>query len=105
MNDKTNTAVHEALSQHLDPACRVGPAHTQPETRELWEPSDEPTRLERLIAAQFRRGIPVPLTPVEQQSMLAMTLEQRCDYIARVVVTTARAAERHILQSQPKTGK
>jgi hypothetical protein len=80
------------------------PAFTAPETREPWEPADEPTRLERIIASQFRRGLPVPLTPVEQQKMLAMNLEQRCDYIAKMVVWTARATEKHIRESDPNKG-
>jgi hypothetical protein len=57
---------------------------------------EEPTRLERLICAQFRRGIPIPLNPKEHQAMLAMSLEQRCDYVAKVVVIAARHVDKHI---------
>ena len=72
------------------------PTHTQPEGEDRFEPADEPTRLERIIASQFRRGIAVPLSPVEQQKLLQMNLEQRCDYIAKIVVWTARGIEKHI---------
>lgn len=70
--------------------------------RERWEPGDEPTRLERIIAAQFRRGLPTPLTPQEQSTLLKMSLEQRCDYIAKVVVWTARGIEKHLLATEVK---
>jgi len=76
------------------------PTHSQPQSgEERWEPADEPTRLERLIASQFRRGLPTPLTPKEQQQLLGMSLEQRCDYIAKVTVWTARAIEKHIRET------
>jgi len=65
-------------------------------------PPDEPTRLERIIASQFRRGIPVPLSPKEQQDMLRMSLEQRCDFIAKMVVWTARGVEKHIKSTESK---
>ena len=65
------------------------------------EPADEPTRLERLIVGQFRRGIPVPLTPKETGEMSKMSLAQRCDYIAKIIVWSARAVERHIRESDP----
>lgn len=65
------------------------------------EPADEPTRLERLIAAQFRRGIPVPLTPKETAELGKMNLTQRCDHIAKIVVWTARGVEKHIRESDP----
>lgn len=78
------------------------PTHTQPEADAPIETADEPTRLERIIAAQFRRGIPVPLSPKQQQDMLHMSLEQRCDYIAKIVVWTARGVEKHIKASEPK---
>jgi hypothetical protein len=76
----------------------IRPTHSQPQAdgEERWEPQDEPTRLERIIASQFRRGLPVPLTPVEQQNLLKMNLEQRCDFIAKTVVWTARGIEKHI---------
>lgn len=77
------------------------PTHSTPDTREPWEPADEPTRIERLIASQFRRGLPVPLTPVEQQKLSQMSLEQRCDYIAKTVVWTARAVEKHLRDTDP----
>lgn len=81
----------------------ITPTHTQPDHGEgRWEPSDEPTRLERLITSQYRRGLPVPLTPVEQQKLLGMNLEQRCDYIAKVTVYTARATEKHIRETDPR---
>jgi hypothetical protein len=99
------TALERAtsLSNHEGPVRR--PTHTQPDSGEgRWEPSDEPTRLERLIAAQFRRGLPVPLTPVEQQRLLGMSLEQRCDYIAKAVVWTARGIEKHILETSSFEG-
>jgi hypothetical protein len=57
---------------------------------------EEPTRLERLICAQFRRGVAVPLAPQEHARMMAMSLEQRCDYIAKIVVWTARDVIKHI---------
>lgn len=80
----------------------ITPTHTQPDGGEgRWEPADEPTRLERIIASQFRRGIPVPLTPAEQQKVMTMNLEQRCDYFAKIVVWTARATEKHIRESDP----
>lgn len=65
------------------------------------EPADEPTRLERLIVGQFRRGIPVPLTPKETGEMGKMSLAQRCDHIAKIIVWSARAVERHIRESDP----
>ena len=78
------------------------PLHSQPQSaEERWEPKDEPTRLERIIASQFRRGIPVALTPKEQQDLLKMNLEQRCDYTAKIMVWTARATEKHIRQTEP----
>jgi hypothetical protein len=71
--------------------------HTQPQSgEERWEPNDEPTRLERIIASQFRRGMPTPLTPKEQQEVLKMSLAQRCDYVAKIMVWTARAVEKHM---------
>jgi hypothetical protein len=81
-------------------ARAIHQTHTRPqdEGEERREPADEPTQLERLIAAQFRRGIATPLTPVEQQQLMKMSLEQRCDYIAKVVVWTAKAVQRHILE-------
>lgn len=63
------------------------------------EPADEPTRLERLIVGQFRRGIPVPLTPKETQELGKMNLAQRCDHIAKIIVWSARAVEKHIKES------
>ncbi len=81
----------------------IRPTHTQPDDGEgRWHPADEPTRLERLIAAQFRRGMPVPLTPAEQQKLLQMNIEQRCDYIAKVIVWTARQIEKRLAESEPK---
>jgi hypothetical protein len=65
------------------------------------EPADEPTRLERLIAAQFRRGIPVPLTPKETAELGKMNLAQRCDHIAKIIVWSARSIEKHIRESDP----
>lgn len=80
----------------------ITPTHTQPDGGEgHWEPADEPTRLERIIASQFRRGMPVPLTPKEQQDLMKMNLAQRCDFIAKVMVWTARATEKHIHDSDP----
>lgn len=76
------------------------PAHRQVDVEERWEPLDEPTRLERLIASQFRRGIAVPLTPRELQEQQKMSLEQRCDYVAKIVVWTARALEKHIRETE-----
>jgi hypothetical protein len=71
--------------------------HTQPQSgEERWERNDEPTRLERIIASQFRRGMPTPLTPKEQQEVLKMSLAQRCDYVAKIMVWTARAVEKHM---------
>jgi hypothetical protein len=79
------------------------PTHTQPDGGEgRWEPADEPTRLERLICSQFRRGLPVPLTPVEQQKLMSMSLEQRCDYIAKVAVWTARQIEKRIGETETR---
>lgn len=79
------------------------PTHTQPHgEEERWNPADEPTRVERLIAAQFRRGIVVPLKPKEQQDLLHMSLEQRCDYIAKICVYTARHIEKHLLATEVK---
>lgn len=77
-------------------APKPRPGHRYNDVEERWEPSDEPTRLERLIASQFRRGIAVPLTPREIQDQQRMSLEQRCDHIAKIVVWTARAIEKHI---------
>lgn len=74
----------------------------QKQREERWEPADEPTRLERIIASQFRRGIPVPLTPKELQDQQRMSLEQRCDFIAKLVVWTARGIEKHIKETAPK---
>lgn len=84
-----------------NPAAKpVRPTHSQPQSgEERWEPTDEPTQLERLIASQFRRGLPVPLTPVEQQKLMSMNLEQRCDFIAKTVVWTARGVEKHIRET------
>ena len=77
------------------------PTHSQPQDGdERWEARDEPTRLERIIASQFRRGIPVALTPKEQQDLLKMNLEQRCDYTARIIVWTSRAVEKHIRETE-----
>jgi hypothetical protein len=89
-------------NRHPEPERKpaITPTHTQPDGGEgRWEPLDEPTRLERIIASQFRRGLPVPLTPVEQQKLMQMSLEQRCDYIAKIVVYTARATEKHIVET------
>jgi hypothetical protein len=78
---------------------RSGIAETKT-VEERWEPADEPTRLERIIASQFRRGIPVPLTPKEIQDQQRMSLEQRCDFIAKITVWTARGIEKHIKATQ-----
>jgi len=80
------------------------PTHSQPQSgEERWNPTDEPTRLERIIASQFRRGMPVPLSVTEQQKLNGMSLEQRCDFVAKVMVYTARATEKHIKETEPKT--
>jgi hypothetical protein len=86
------------IAQHV--ASSIHQTHTRPqeEGEERREPADEPTQLERLIAAQFRRGIPTPLTPKEQQDLMKMSLEQRCDYIAKVVVWTAKKTQKHIAE-------
>jgi hypothetical protein len=77
------------------------PTHSQPQSgEERWEARDEPTRLERIIASQFRRGIPVALTPKEQQDLLKMSLEQRCDYTAKIIVWTSRGIEKHIRETE-----
>ena len=79
------------------------PTHSQPQSgEERWEPRDEPTRLERIIASQFRRGMAVPLTVKEQQDLNRMSLEQRCDYVAKVMVWTARATEKHIRETEER---
>lgn len=78
----------------------TGP-HVAEKFRERWDPADEPTRLERLICSQFRRGIPVPLSAKEQQEMLALNIEQRCDYIAKIAVWTSRAVEKRLRESDP----
>jgi hypothetical protein len=62
---------------------------------------DEPTRLERLITAQFTRGVAVPLSPREQQDLIRMNLAQRCDHVAKLCVWTARAIEKRILETEP----
>jgi hypothetical protein len=79
------------------------PTHSQPQSgEERWEPSDEPTRVERILASQFRRGMPVPLSAKEQQDLNRMSLEQRCDYVAKVMVWTARAAEKHLRDTEER---
>jgi hypothetical protein len=89
--------------QYAERAEAITPTHTQPDGGEgRWEPLDEPTRLERIIASQFRRGIAVPLTPAEQQRVMKLNLEQRCDYFAKVIVWTARNIEKHIHETDPK---
>jgi hypothetical protein len=75
--------------------------HDGPRERERWEPADEPTRVERILCAQFRRGLPVQLTPRELQDMAKMTVWDRCDYIAKIAVRTARAAEQELLRTEP----
>jgi hypothetical protein len=80
----------------LSETAPIRPTHSRPPDDEAWEARDEPTRLERLIASHLRRGIATPLTPTEQQGLLRMNLQQRCDYIAKVIVWTARALEKHI---------
>jgi hypothetical protein len=72
-----------------------------PRERERWEPADEPTRIERLICAQFRRGLPVQLTPRELQDMAKMSVWDRCDYVAKIAVRTARACEYELLRTEP----
>jgi hypothetical protein len=89
---------NQAMHNPLDSAA-TGEAPARPlRTLEL---ADEPTRLERLIVGQFRRGIPVPLTASETQAMGKMNLAQRCDHIAKIIVWSARAVERHIRESDP----
>jgi hypothetical protein len=61
---------------------------------------DEPTILERIIAAQFRRGIAVPLTPKENQDLMRMSIEQRCKRIADLIVWTARNIEKAIRETE-----
>lgn len=87
---------------HLNSQKLNNPLGSEAETRPLrvMEPADEPTRLERLIAAQFRRGIPVPLTAKETQELGRMSLAQRCDHIAKIIVWSARSVEKHIAQSE-----
>jgi hypothetical protein len=80
---------------------RLGIAHrAQNEVEERWEVRDEPTMLERVIAAQFRRGIAVPLTPKELQDQQRMSLEQRCDHVAKIIVWTARAIVKRIRETE-----
>jgi hypothetical protein len=81
---------------------RMRPTHSVPDAESPHATADEPTRLERIIASQFRRGIPVPLSPKQQQEMLQMSLEQRCDFIAKIVVWTARGVEKHIKATDAK---
>jgi hypothetical protein len=47
--------------------------------------------------------MPVPLSVTEQQKLNGMSLEQRCDFVAKVMVYTARATEKHIKETEPKT--
>lgn len=79
---------------------RVVPDRRGHDGEERWEPSDEPTQLERIIASQFRRGIPIPLTAQEQTQLQRMSLEQRCDFMAKVVVFTARATQKWIKKTE-----
>lgn len=81
-----------------EPVIRQG-HRSERDVEERWEPADEPTRLERIIASQFRRGIVIPLTPRELQAQSNMSLEQRCDYVAKIVVYTARSIERHLRET------
>lgn len=85
------------MSTEREPGGQTHETH-----EERWEPADEPTRLERIIASQFRRGIPVPLTPKELQDQQRMSLEQRCNFIAKIAVWTARSIEKHIKETEPK---
>ena len=88
----------------MAPTNALRPTHSQPADGEQPIMADEPTRLERIIASQFRRGMPVPLTPQEQQKLMTMSLEQRCDYVAKVMVWTARAVEKRIVDTDPNRG-
>jgi hypothetical protein len=93
---------HVAAAVAQNPRPAVTPGHRlEKDVEERWERPDEPTRLERIIASQFRRGIAVPLTPKEQQDQARMSLEQRCAFVAKIVVWTARAVERNIKETEP----
>jgi hypothetical protein len=84
-----------------NPLDSTATAEVAPRPLRTLEPADEPTRLERLIVGQFRRGIPVPLTPKETADLGKMSLAQRCDHIAKIIVWSARAVEKHIRDSDP----
>jgi hypothetical protein len=92
------TLNNQKLNNPLDSAAT---GEVAPRPLRTLEPADEPTRLERLIVGQFRRGIPVPLTPKETGELGKMNLAQRCDHIAKIIVWSARAVERHIRESDP----
>jgi hypothetical protein len=89
---------NEKLNNPLDSAAT---GEVAPRPLRTLEPADEPTRLERLIVGQFRRGIPVPLTAKETGELGRMNLAQRCDYIAKIIVWSARAVEKQIRESDP----
>jgi hypothetical protein len=83
-----------AYEKCLKPAGHSDP-HGQVTVPVVQKPAE--TRLERLIASQFRKGgVLIPMTPHENAKFLRSSLEQRCDFVAKVVVWTARGLEKHI---------